>query len=97
VLGIAIEFSRVKNLVQKLSLDLKLKNTIWGKQIALNERQIKLVQYIERQGVLTMTEGRDLLPDVSDDTVLRDLRDLTEKGLVVKRGKTKGVRYYLKS
>ena len=97
VLGIAIEFSRVKNLVQKLSLDLKLKNTMGGKQIALNERQIKLVEYMEKMGVLTMTEGRELLPDVSDDTVLRDLRDLTEKSLVVKKGKTKGVRYYLKN
>ncbi|MEI6690410.1 MAG: Fic family protein [bacterium] len=97
VLGIAIEFSRVKILVQKLSLDLRLKNTIGGKQIALNERQVKLVEFIERMGVLTMTEGRELLPDLSDDTVLRDLRDLTDKGLVVKKGKTKGVRYYLKN
>lgn len=97
ILGIAIEFSRVKTLVQKLSLDLKLKTTMGGKQIALNERQIRLVEYMEKMGVLTMTEGRELLPDVSDDTVLRDLRDLTDKGLVVKKGKTKGVRYYIKS
>jgi len=97
VLGIAIEFSRVKELVQKLSLDLKLKSTMGGKQIALNERQIRLVEYIEKYGQLTMTEGREILPDVSDDTVLRDLRDLSEKGLIVKRGKTKGVRYYLKN
>jgi predicted HTH transcriptional regulator len=68
-----------------------------GKQIALNERQIKLVEYMEKMGALTMTEGRELLPDVSDDTVLRDLRDLTEKGLVVKKGKTKGVRYFIKN
>lgn len=95
ILGIAIEFNRVKVLVQKLSLDLKLKNTVGGKQIALSDRQIKLVEFLERHGTLTMAEGRDLLPDVSDDTVLRDLRDLVDKKLIVKKGNTKGAKYYL--
>jgi Fic family protein len=94
-LGIAIEFSRVKELVQKLSLDLKLKSTLGGKQIALSDRQIKLIDFLERRGALTMSDGRDLLPDVSDDTILRDLRDLVDKKLITKKGKTKGVKYYL--
>lgn len=96
-LGIAIEFNRVKTLVQKLSLDLKLKNTFGGKQIALSDRQIRLVEYIEKHGNLAMNEGRDLLPDVSDDTILRDLRDLVQKKLIIKKGRTKGAKYYLKS
>lgn len=95
MLGIAIEFNRVKTLVQKLSLDLKLKSTFGGKQIALSDRQIKLVEYIERHGSLSMSEGRDLLPDISDDTVLRDLRDLVEKKLLDRKGNTKGAKYYL--
>lgn len=95
-LGITVELNRVKELVQKLSLDLKLKGTLGGKQIALSERQIRLIEYLERHGQLTMSEGREILSMVSDDTVLRDLRDLVKKGLVVKKGKTKGVKYYLK-
>lgn len=95
--GLAIELNRVKELVQKLSLDLKLKGTLGGKQIALSERQIKIIEYMERQGMMTMSEGREILPMVSDDTVLRDLRDLQEKGLIIKKGKTKGVRYHLKN
>lgn len=95
ILGIAIEFNRVKVLVQKLSLDLKLKNTFGGKQIALSDRQIKLVEFLERHGTLNMGQGRDLLPDVSDDTILRDLRDLVEKKLLTKRGHTKGAKYFL--
>lgn len=94
-LGIAIEFGRVKELVQKLSLDLKLKSTLGGKQIVLSDRQIKLIDFLERHGTLGMGEGRDLLPEVSDDTILRDLRDLVHKKLITKRGKTKGVKYYL--
>ena len=96
-LGIAIEFSRIKELVHKLSLDLKLKNTLGGKQIALSDRQIKLIEHLERHGSLTMKEGRTMLPDVSDDTILRDLRDLIQKKLIIKKGSTKGTKYYLAS
>ncbi len=96
-LGIAIEFNRIKTLVQKLSLDLHLKSTIGGRQITLTARQIKLVEYIERHGEISMGDVRELLPDVSEDTILRDLRDLVSKNLLVKKGSTKGTRYYLKS
>jgi Fic family protein len=96
-LGIAIEFNRIKTLVQKLSLDLHLKSTIGGRQITLTARQIKLVEYIERHGEISMGNVRELLPDVSEDTILRDLRDLVGKNLLVKKGSTKGTRYYLKS
>ncbi|MBP9702538.1 Fic family protein [Candidatus Woesebacteria bacterium] len=95
VLGISIEFNRVKSLVQKLSLDLHLKETIGGKQIALSDRQIRLVEYLEKYVSLGMAEARDLLPDVSDDTILRDLRDLVDKKLISRRGNTKGAKYYL--
>lgn len=96
-LGISIEFNRVKTLVQKLSLDLHLKSTIGGRQITLSERQIKLVEHIERYGEISMGSVRELLPDVSEDTILRDLRDLVTKNLLVKKGSTKGTRYYLKN
>lgn len=95
--GIAIEFGRVKTLVQKLSLDLHLKSTLGGHQITLSSRQIKLVEYLERYGEISMWNARELLPDVSDDTILRDLRDLVEKKLLTKKGTTKGTKYYLKN
>lgn len=96
VLGISIEFGKIKNQVQKLSLDSRLKASIGGKQISLSDRQIKLVEYLEKYVSLGMSEARDLLPDVSDDTILRDLRDLVEKKLIARRGNTKGAKYYLK-
>jgi len=94
-LGIAIEFTRVKEEVQKLSLDLKLKSTLGGKQIVLSDRQIKLIEYLERFGTLTMKDGRELLPQVSDDTILRDLRELVTQKLITRHGSTKGTRYFL--
>ncbi len=93
--GINVEFGRIKTQVQKLSLDGRLKETMGGRQIALSDRQIKLVEYLEKYVSLGMSEARDLLPYVSDDTILRDLRDLVEKKLISRRGNTKGAKYYL--
>lgn len=93
--GVAIEFNSVKEKVQYLSLDLKLKART-GQQVFLNERQIKLVEYIEKVGYLSNQQFKELLPMVSEDTVLRDLKDLMVKKIVQKRGKTKAARYIMK-
>lgn len=95
ILGISIEFSRVKTLVQKLSLDLHLKSTLGGTQIALSDRQIKLVEYLEKYVSLGMSDAKNILLNVSEDTILRDLRDLVDKKLITRRGNTKGAKYYL--
>ncbi|MCR4325097.1 MAG: Fic family protein [Candidatus Curtissbacteria bacterium] len=92
--GLAEELSRVKEKVQKLSLDLRMKGRTG--QIALSERQLKLVEYIEQYGSVSNKQWRSLLRDYSDDTILRDLKDLQKKGLIKKKGSTKGAVYILK-
>lgn len=92
--GLAIELSRVKQKVQKLSIDLKLKEKI-GEQIALTERQIKIIEFIENIGFLQNKSFPELFPMVSEDTVLRELKDLVLKGLIKKEGSTKGAKYVL--
>lgn len=92
--GLANELARVKEKVQKLSVDIKLKGKIG--QIALNDRQIKIVEYLEEFGQITNRDWRNLLPMVSDDTVLRDLKDLLKKKLIRKKGSTKAAIYLLK-
>ncbi len=91
---LAIELTRVRDMVRNLSLDVKLKNKV-GKQIALSERQISLVTYLKDHESMTMREAREVLPYVSDDTLLRDLRDLMDKKLVKKSGSTKAAKYVL--
>ena len=76
-------------------MDARYKNT-GGKQIALSERQIALMEALQINEKITMKEAREMLPMVSDDTILRDLNGLIRKKLVKKKGKTKGVRYILK-
>lgn len=93
---VAVELSKIKERVRKLSIDSKLKGRI-GEQVALTERQMKLVEYLSENRSGAMSELKDVLTMVSEDTILRDLRDLIEKGIVRKEGKTKASRYFIAS
>lgn len=91
---LAVELERVKEKVKRLSLDSRLKDKL-GRQIALSERQVKLVEYLKIHDRIIMREAKKLIPKVSEDTILRDLKDLIEKGIVKKAGKTKAASYLL--
>lgn len=93
--GMAIEIDKIKQQVLKLSKDLKLKKEL-GEQVALSERQIILLELLQNQGEVTSSDAQEVLPNVSKDTILRDVRDLIDKGIVEKHGVTKGVTYELK-
>ncbi len=92
---LSIELSRVKDKVQSLSRDIKLKQKLGGKQVHLSERQIKLVEYMQQFGGLKMPDAQALLPMVSDDTIWRDLKKLIDDGVIEKKGSTKGAYYCL--
>jgi Fic family protein len=93
--GLAIELDKIKQQVLKLSKDVQLKTKV-GHQVALSERQIKILESIQKgEGKIVSSELETILPDVSVDTILRDLKDLTQKGLIKKKGHTKGSFYTL--
>ncbi len=92
--GLAIEVDKVKSQVMKLSKDLKLKEQL-GRQVSLSERQIILLEILHHQGEITSEQAQQALPNISTDTILRDLKDLIKKGVIEKKGITKGVRYIL--
>jgi len=93
--GLAMEIEKIKNQVLKLSKDLKLKQQL-GEQVALSERQILLLELLNNQGTITSQDAQATLPNVSVDTILRDIKDLIEKKVIVKEGVTKGVTYRLR-
>lgn len=95
--GLAIELNRVKEKVKSISTDLKIKKTLGGQQLTLSERQIKIMEFIQENGFLQNKSFFELFPMISEDTVLRELKDLIKKGIVKKDGTTKGVRYILKT
>jgi len=94
--GLAIELTRIKEKVQRLSTDLHLKEKLGGKQVFLSERQIAIMEYIQRVGYLSNQGFIDLFPKISEDTILRDLHDLMQKGIIKKEGRTKASRYLLR-
>lgn len=92
--GLMVEFTRVKERVIELSRDHALRKKIG--QIALNDRQVALIRHMEEFGQVANSDWQRLMPKTSDDTILRDLKDLMAKKLVKKRGKTKAAYYILR-
>ena len=91
---VAVEMSKIKEKVRKLSLDTRMK-VKFGEQIALSERQMRLMEYISDQGGAPMMDLKKLIPMVSEDTILRDLKGLQDKGIIRKEGSTKSARYLM--
>jgi ATP-dependent DNA helicase RecG len=58
----------------------------------LHQRQVEAVLYAGEHGRITTAEYGELV-EVSDVTAYRDLNDLCEKGLLVRRGKGRGTHY----
>lgn len=94
-LGASSEFEKIKEKILKLSKDVKLKKRFGGQQIYLTERQMKLVEYIQDVGYLQNKSFQTIFSDVSEDTILRDIQELTKKGLIKKIGSTKSARYVM--
>lgn len=92
--GLMIELEEIKEKVKKLSVDAKLKGKVG--QIELNDRQVKLIEFISTYGQISNKEWRHLIPMVSDDTILRDLKSLIKKKILKKIGTTKASVYKLK-
>src|SRR3990167_1178935 len=90
--GVAVEMNRIKERVQRISVDAKIKDKL-GEQLMLNERQMMIMEYLHRHKGMSNKDFRKVFPDFSDDTVLRELKFLRKKGLVKKAGGTKKAQY----
>jgi ATP-dependent DNA helicase RecG len=66
------------------------------RRLALNERQETALEYIAKNERITNRDFRDLFPDVSEETIRRDLADLVEQDVLIKMGDKKGTYYILK-
>lgn len=62
----------------------------------LDPRQEQALAYLVQHGSITNRQFRDLVPDISDETVRRLLADLVDQGLVIKIGERKATYYILK-
>ena len=66
------------------------------RKLGLNERQIKIIEYLKSQGPAGLSSFKPIFPNVSEKTIYRDLQDLIQKGLLNQVGEKKGRKYKLK-
>ena len=67
----------------------------WVEQ-GLNERQISALGYLADQGRITNADYQALCPDVSPETLRRDLADLVQRNLLLRIGEKRATFYILK-
>lgn len=94
--GLAIELSKIKDKVEKISIDGKLRQKLGNKPLMLTDRQLKIVEYIQETGYLQNKAFEMLFPMVSEDTILNELKGLIRAGIIRKQGKTKAAKYIMK-
>ncbi len=94
-MGLAIELSKIKDKIEKISIDAGLKQKLGGAPLMLTDRQLKIIEYIQKTGFLQNQAFKILFPMVSEDTVLNELKVLLKNGIIKKSGKTKGAKYVM--
>jgi Fic family protein len=94
-LGLAIELTKIKDRVERISIDAKLKEKLGGKPLLLTDRQLKIIEYIQKVGYLQNKAFEQLFPMVSEDTILNELKSLHKQGLIKKQGVTKAAKYVM--
>jgi Fic family protein len=94
-LGLSIELAKIRQKVESISVDAKIKEKLGGSPILLSPRQLKIIEYIQKVGYLQNQAFEQLFPMVSEDTVLNEIKALAEVGIIKKRGVTKGAKYIM--
>ena len=94
--GLAIELSKIKEKVEKISVDGKLRERLGGKPLLLTDRQLKIIEYVQKTGYLQNQAFAELFPMVSEDTILNELKALLKNGIIRKQGITKAAKYIMK-
>lgn len=67
----------------------------WGNEL-LNPRQEQAMAHVAEQGRITNSAFQSLCPDVSPETIRRDLADLVDRGLLMKIGEKRATYYIMK-
>lgn len=72
-----------------------IKRDILGRKHNLNDRQMKVLDYLLERGKLTIQEYEKLFPGMTRRSLQRDLKDLIDKGLLQGEGATHHQEYRL--
>jgi len=78
-----------------ITIDEKIDRRRWA-HLHLNPRQEKALEYLAEHGRITNREYQELVPDVSPETIRRDLADLVKRGILLKIGEKRATYYIFK-
>lgn len=90
--GVAVSINAVKDKV--LVLTGGRKKGHGAEQVALDNKQIKVVEFLQKEGTITNRQIRDLLK-TSNKTAYKLLQDLVKNGVIKKVGKGRNIHYAL--
>ena len=93
--GLALELGKIRERVEHVSVDNRLKQRLGGKPLMLSDRQLRIIEYIQETGFLQNAAFKQIFPMISEDAVLLDLKELVKAGLIKKSGVTKGAKYIM--
>jgi len=91
--GMAQELSNLKERIKILARDTKIAKATG--RAKFTPRQERIVEYLQDYGILQNKDFARIFPDTSEDSVLRDLKVLIQKGIIQKSGSTKSSLYEL--
>ena len=90
--GVNISIAAVKERVIRLSSE-RLRKTRKG-QIALTEKQMKIIEFINQNGRITNKDLREMLR-ISDRAALKEIRKLLDLKVIKTEGKGRSLGYVL--
>jgi predicted HTH transcriptional regulator len=90
--GVAVSIKEVRDRVLGLSKDVKFLKE--RGQIALNDRQMRIVARIMDKGQITNRDVREIF-EISNRAALDEISKLLELGVIKQVGKGRGVHYVL--
>lgn len=91
--GVLISISRVKEKVLRLSIERKKKEKMG--QIALTERQMKILEYIQRNGRMTSGEIQKMFK-ISRQAAHKEIKKLISIDVIEAKGSGKAIYYIIK-
>ena len=91
--ALSMETANIKEKVKLLARDTKIAKATG--RTKFTPRQERVVEYLQDYGILQNKDFSRVFPDISEDSILRDLKVLIQKGVIQKTGSTKSSLYEL--
>lgn len=91
--ALSVESANIKEKIKLLARDTKIAKATG--RVKFTPRQERIVEYLQDYGILQNRDFAKVFQDISEDSVLRDLKVLIGKGVVQKSGSTKSSYYEL--